>query len=274
MTFLANSKTRKPPNQALKSAFYIGKIFHKRCAPKVHQFTYPLYMMLVDLDEVEQLHHQHWWFSNKRWAPLELKESDYFKGIDQTNAPAQQTKLKQKSLLIAQNLGADISNITRVAMLAQLRCFGIYFSPVNFFFLYQDETAKYLLAEVSNTPWNKKHCYLIDLQQPQPSQKCFHVSPFMDLNMDYHWQIQAPDEHTSIGIENWRSQELLFSALFSAKKYSITTHSIFKVLLQWPLVSLSILKGIYWQASKLFIKGVPYISPTNSLNINSKRSAK
>ena len=43
---------------AIKSAFYIGQVFHKRVFPKEHQFTYPLYMNFIDLDEVELLQHK------------------------------------------------------------------------------------------------------------------------------------------------------------------------------------------------------------------------
>ena len=74
-------------------------------------------------------------------------------------------------------------------MLAQARCFGLYFSPVNFYFCYDDniknndaeenkETgqAAYMLAEVSNTPWNERHYYLVDLKAIKDTQKAFHVS--------------------------------------------------------------------------------------------------
>ena len=63
---------------AMKSAFYIGHVFHKRFFPKEHAFTYPLYMNFIDLDEVDLLNTKYWWFSSHRWAPLQLKISDYF----------------------------------------------------------------------------------------------------------------------------------------------------------------------------------------------------
>ena len=147
-------------------------------------------------------------------------------------------------------------------MLAQLRCFGIYFSPVNFFFLYEGNSEKYLLAEVSNTPWNEKHCYLIDLENPELTPKTFHVSPFMDLNMSYKWDVKTPLDNTIIRIENW-NEKLLFTALFSAKRHEISRKIVFKILLRWPLISVTIIKGIYWQAVKLLLKGIRYIPHKN-----------
>lgn len=248
--------------KAIKSAFYIGNVFHKRLAPKIHQFNYPLYMMFLDLDEVNYLDKSYWWFSARRWAPLQFKVSDYFQGLMTVDHSRHHHNpgidVKMAAITLANNLGADVTAINRVAMLAQLRCFGLYFSPVNFFFLYQDSSAKYLLAEVSNTPWNKKHCYLIDLEKPKSTEKTFHVSPFMDLNMRYHWTIKPPTESTHVSIENWRDN-LLFTATFAAQRHAISAPSIRKVLFQWPVVTASIIKGIYWQALKLFLKGIRYV---------------
>ncbi len=39
-----------------------------------------------------------------------------------------------------------------VLLLGNVRCLGFYFSPVNFYFCYRQGEARYLLAEVSNTP--------------------------------------------------------------------------------------------------------------------------
>lgn len=264
------------------SAFYIGTVFHKRFVPKAHQFKYPLYMLYLDLDEIAALDRKHWWFSANRWAPLQFNASDYFSGhlpTPQKN-PATQTQtqkgkaeddsmeklgaapLKQLAIHTARELGADVSQINRVCMLAQVRCFGFYFSPVNFFFLYEANHAKYLVAEVSNTPWNKKHCYLVNLEDPEPIQKSLHVSPFMTLDMTYHWDVLAPAYNTLIRIENRDTDALstrLFTAVFSAKRYEISPQSVRKVLLRWPAVTAIIIKNIYWQACKLFLKGIKYI---------------
>jgi len=244
---------------AFNSAFYIGHVFHKRFVPKVHKFTYPLYMNFIDLDEVERLDKKFWWFSSSRWAPLQLKPADYLKDAKPVNSNTTTGKqLKATALGAAKILGADLNGINRVCMLAQLRCLGIYFSPVNFFFLYQNNTAKYLIAEVSNTPWNNTHSYLVDLLAPESTDKAFHVSPFMDLDMVYQWQVKEPTSKTKIVIESFREQRL-FMAVFDAKRYEINTKKVTAIFLRWPIVTVSIVRAIYWQALKLFIKGIAYV---------------
>ena len=259
----------------LNSAFYIGTVFHKRLSPKVHQFDYPLYMTLLDLDEIDYLHRKHWWFSTRRFAPQQFKAADYCSSAENINvAPASNAReLKANVLTIARSLGAQTDDISHVFMLAQLRCFGVYFSPVNFFFLHQGSHCKYLLAEVSNTPWNKKYCYLIDVDNPSLTPKTFHVSPFMGLNMNYKWTVKPPFDTTLIRIENWHKNKL-FTAQFSAKRYDINTESIRKVLLRWPVIAGTIIKGIYWQAAKLFFKGIPFVPYQTTINAKPSATSK
>ncbi|MGK0442005.1 MAG: DUF1365 family protein [Pseudohongiellaceae bacterium] len=227
-------------------------------------------MIALDLDEVDELDQKYWWFSQRRWSPLQLRCRDYLTGAstkknhyDEKEAfnddkVSHSKNLKSTALSIAATLGADCKSVNRVVMLAQLRCFGLYFSPVNFFFLQCDDDAVYLLAEVSNTPWNKKHCYLIDLKNIAPTPKDFHVSPFMNMDMEYRWKIEEPKKNTRIEIDSWREQ-CLFKAVFTADRHEISPSNVRKVLLNWPVVTLGILQRIYWQALKLYVKGIPYV---------------
>lgn len=251
----------------ISSAFYVGKLWHKRFVPRLHSFCYPLYMMALDLDEVDQLARQRWWFSVKRWAPLQLKPDDYLPGsvgdkAKEANKSPVGKMLKQRVLGKAQLLGCNTDSLDKVLMLAQMRCFGFYFSPVNFFFLYEKNNARQLLVEVSNTPWNERHYYLVDLKAPAPSKKSFHVSPFMDMDMEYRWAIKSPRRSTRIAIENW-NQQCIFKAVFVAKRKEFSAKNVALVLAQWPVVTGSIVKNIYWQAFKLFLKGMKYVPYTS-----------
>jgi DUF1365 family protein len=244
------------------SAFYVGRVLHERYQPKNHRFSYPMYMTALDLDEVDYMDRQFWWFSVSRWAPLQLRLSDYFKGckefFDEKDGGTDALRLKQRVVDLCESLGADVEGCDRVVMMAQLRCFGIYFSPINLFFLYRGGRCYKMLVEVSNTPWNQRHCYLVDIDNPSPSRKDFHVSPFMNLDMEYRWRIRSPASSTLVSIENWREQRL-FKAVFAAKRQEMNPKNVAKVLLRWPIASLSILRKIYWQAFKLFLKGIKYV---------------
>ena len=66
-----------------------------------------------------------------------------------------------------------------------------------------------MVAEVSNTPWNERHCYVLDTRDRSTSRwlearhsKEFHVSPFLRLEMDYQWRLNIPGERLLVHISN------------------------------------------------------------------------
>ncbi|MBQ4846823.1 DUF1365 domain-containing protein [Pseudoalteromonas sp. MMG005] len=240
----------------LNSALYLGDVSHRRLEPTEHKFKYPMYMAWIDLDELDHLNAVHPWFGTNYFKPLRFKQNDYLKGYS--------GQLKDRALTVSAQLGAQPSSDS-VMMLCQLRCFGLYFSPVNFYF-FADPTGKFthMVAEVSNTPWNECHCYLVYLDRKVNFKKVFHVSPFMNLDMHYHWSVRAPAASTLIHIENRREQTRLFDATLRLKRYTLSRENITFILKRFPAMTVSIFKGIYWQALRLFLKKVPFIGHPGS----------
>jgi DUF1365 family protein len=155
------------------------------------------------------------------------------------------------------------SNLTGdVFFLGQIRTFGWYFSPVNFYYL-RNEQGKYThtLAEVSNTPWNKRHYYLVDLDRQEDCEKAFHVSPFNPMEMTYQWKIQQPNESLRLRLSCVK-QEKHFEAALDMRRERLTTKTLRSALLNIPSMTLKTVAGIYWQAAKLLFKRIPiYMHP-------------
>lgn len=240
----------------IHSCIYQGEVFHQRFTPRGHKFSYKIFFLAIDLDELPLLNKMGPYFKTERFAPLRFFAPDY---------------LEHKSAVTSSDVWDKVTTLGgqdkqgRVLFVGQMRCFGLYFSPINSYYCYDRQgQLRYLLAEVSNTPWNERHYYLIDLLQAPECEKTFHVSPFMDLDMKYHWRIKAPAAHLSLSIESHRqdkAEDKLFRASIAMTRQDFTNKNLLKNLLAIPIMSAKTVLGIYWQALKLYLKGVPYIAP-------------
>ena len=245
----------------MQSCIYEGTVRHRRFRPTPNAFQYRVFFMYLDLAELPHVFDCHPLWSAQQPNMAYLRRKDHF------GNPRKPIDLAVREL-VAEKTGRAPEGPIR--MLTHLRYFGYCFNPASFYYCYDalDSTVETIVVEIHNTPWGEVHCYVLNrVQDEHPIKnwrrhrfaKVFHVSPFMGMDMQYHWRIEHDDQHILVHIENWQ-QEKLFDATLSVQQRTLTSSSLFTVLKQWPVMTLTILKGIYWQALKLFIKKVPYHS--------------
>lgn len=240
----------------MESAIYQGKVYHQRFLPTQHKFDYDIYLFWLHLDELSHLSDSLQHFSAFSRARARFNRNDYLGSNDQPLSLAVKNKMTQ---LGAKAVEGDIF------LLGQLRMWGMYFSPVNFYYLRTPAGHfSYLLAEVSNTPWNERHYYLVDMDTQDDTKKAFHVSPFNPIDMTYQWQITQPAEQLAL-IMNCVRKEKEFSAGINLTKLSLNNTNLSRVMKRIPSMTIKTMVGIYWQAIKLFIKRTPiYDHPKKS----------
>lgn len=241
----------------MNSALYIGTIAHRRYIPVEHKFQYPFFMWFLNLDELDKLPPLGRWFSTKQFALSRFHRPDYYGDPQQPLADAIRSRMRELT-------GEPVSG--EVCGLMNMRTLGVYFSPVNFYYGYDNKgNLSHFLAEVSNIPWNERHQYghFIGRGMLSPDHpKEFHVSPFNSKKQHYNWKLTAPGPSVSVQLDVSDSRGHIFTAQLNLTRQPLSLSSVRARLLRKPAMTLSIIASIYWQAFHLYRKGVPYIPYT------------
>jgi DUF1365 family protein len=259
------------------SRLQVGWVRHRRFSPKSHALKYPVFMWYLDLDELGAINQASKLFSLERWNWISYQRNDFFN--------SNTTSLKQAVIdKMADGDSTIASRISRVCMLTNLRTFGFIMNPVTFYYAFDsNDHLIAIMPEITNTPWNEKHQYV--LSSDESSQigtqahsvirgrfrykldKSFHISPFHPMNVQYDWRLSEPTQKTNlIHLENWQKGKKVFDATMSLRPALVTAQEIRKTLIRFPLMTVKVASGIYWNALKLWIKGVPFYSHPNKSN--------
>ncbi len=260
----------------MNSGLYVGCVRHRRFTPVKHHFVYPMFMPLIDLDELDALTKKVRGFGRSLFSFARFNASDYLHG-ERSSATREGHSL-QKSIRekVQEETGEYITG--KILLLCQLRYCGFYFSPLNLYYLYDSNNQwRYLLAEVSNTPWNQRHYYVIPANEKEKNDcdiegiirkwhnhiepKTFHVSPFNPMSQQYHWRINEPSQRLMVHMENYDNddpEKKVFDASMALKRQPFTTKVLVRLLLKTPIMAMKIVTGIYWQALRLWMKGAPF----------------
>lgn len=242
----------------MKSCIYKGLVRHTRFEPCLHDFEYTLFMMYIDLAELPLLFNRFSLWTVDSPGIATFRRTDHYGDHDQSLEDSIRKLIHEKT-------GAEFNGPIR--LLTHFRYFGYVFNPLSVFYCFNEDgkTIEYIVAEVTNTPWKESHCYVLTNDRDDDNNfktrhhKEFHVSPFMNLDMEYQWKITTPNQNLSLQIENIRKSKKLFEACISMRKIEINRSNLTKVLLNFPLMTLKVTSAIHFEALRLWLKGINYV---------------
>jgi uncharacterized protein len=243
----------------MHSCIYEGVIRHARYRPKENRFRTSVFFLYLDLAELDIAFQGRWFWSTKGANLAWLRRKDHFGDPSLTIDEAVRA-------LVQERTGKPSAGPVR--MMTHLRYFGHNFNPATFYYCYDAAGSRVeaIVVEVHNTPWGEVHCYVVGErdnigtreQKQFRLKKDFTVSPFMPMDLEYEWSFIEPGAMVNVHMEDFDKKGRIFEAELTAERREITGSSLARMLLKYPVVTLKVITGIYWQAFRLWRKGVPF----------------
>lgn len=248
------------------SALYLGEVMHRRLGAIRHRFTYRVFSLLVDLDELPSLPNRLRLFSHNRFNLFSLMDKDHGARDGSAIRPWLEAELARAGIAIE---GGPI----------RLFCFprvlGYAFNPISLYFCHHRSGAlAAILYDVRNT-FGEKHGYLMRVEGSEPGtpirhecDKALYVSPFISMRASYRFRVIEPGERYALVIREEAADRPILVATHTARRRRLSDGALIQAFLTHPLMTLKVIAGIHWEALRLWLKGArlePHTPPPDRM---------
>lgn len=233
------------------SGLYGGLVTHARLRPRRHRLGYRIFMLLLDLDELEAIDRRLSLFAVNRFALIGFRAADHG---DRSGGSLRCWAEKH----LAQ---AGLPTGGPIRILSMPRILGFGFNPLSVWFCHApsgDLIA--LIYEVNNT-FGERHSYLIGVAPAadgvvnQTCAKRFFVSPFMDMDLTYRFCVSPPGEEVRVGVDVHDGEGLLMATAFSGRRDTLSDRNLMRAWLAYPWMTLGSLLAIHLEALVIWLRG-------------------
>jgi DUF1365 family protein len=240
----------------MNSALYECRVMHHRLSPKEHRFTYRIFMFCLDLAELDLLSDQLRWFSRNRGNLYSFWDRDHLV----FSSPDIRENIRE--YVRTQGCSAEV---TRVMLVTLPRVLGYVFNPVSFYFCFsEDNQALGAVVQVGNTFGEMKLYYLPERTPGEvvrfvlQETKYFYVSPFMDHDLKFAFDLQVPGAKMVMQIDDYQDTQRVLHTTLTGERRELSDRNLLRFLWKYPLVTLKVIGGIHWEAFRIWRKGLPY----------------
>lgn len=247
----------------LNSCLYECTVMHRRVSPKHHAFKHGLFLLSLDLDEMEAV--------SRRVRILGWNRPNLYSFYDRDHLQVPQaTGLRDSLTRWLASQGQRLPPDAKIQLITLPRVLGYVFNPVSFYFCHDATgTALCAVAEVGNT-FGELKPFLIPRSNSSTNvtstshrfrrvvPKEFYVSPFTGLQVCFDFQLETPGDRLALRVNDVADgQPLLYSAV-AGRRRELTESQLLRLTARYPLVTLRVITLIHWHALRLWWKRVPW----------------
>jgi DUF1365 family protein len=249
-------------NPAVNSCLYKAKVMHHRLAPKVHSFHYNVFLFYLDLDEIDLLNKHLKFMSRNRFNLFNFRDKDHLQLPREK--PDTSKNVRQHITAYLEQNGVNLGN-GRIMVLTNLCTLGYQFNPVSFYFCYDEAGLPICsVVEICNTFLEMKPYFLgADTRHDEAfklnTEKYFYVSPFIDMDTNFDFDLSIPGEKLRIKIDDYDKEgKRFFISTLNGIKKPLTDANLLLYFISFPLITIKVITLIHWQAFKLWLKKIPF----------------
>ena len=279
----------------LNSCIYEGVIRHRRRTPVANSFKFSAFMFFLDLDEIDAVFAGRWLWSTRRLAYASFRREDHLKQFPSDRCLKSCVKDVLAENNIHDDIGR-IGLLTQlrycgfrmnpvsfyycyrksdqrlIAVLAEVNNTPwdeqhVYVIPdhqpeaeANPKRVENEAAAERVENEAAaerRTTKNQRETRQRYIRSEKLN-KSFHVSPFMHSDMYYRLLYSLPSDRIGVKMENIENETKIFDVSMLMQKRSINSLRLLWMGLKYPVYSMKVFAGIYFQALKLYLKKVPF----------------
>lgn len=235
----------------------LGAAMHERHAPASNRFSYALFMLCLPVSKLGAL----------RLPVFSVNRFNLFSFQERDHGARDGTPLEPwiRELLARHGLAQVADGEVLIQTLPRL--LGYVFNPVSFWYcLDRKGHVRAVLAEVSNT-FGGHHNYLIAHSNGRiiahddvlTARKVFHVSPFFPVRGEYRFRFSQTAGHLGVALDYHDGGMKMLTTRLSIRPQPLTTRNLLAAWLRCPLLTVSVVARIHWQALRLLALRVPFL---------------
>ncbi|CAA6801106.1 MAG: DUF1365 domain-containing protein [uncultured Sulfurovum sp.] len=235
--------------------FYEGTVYHKRFIPKKHDFTYPFFLLDINMSDLKSLKNK--FFSSKSFGLFTFNAKDHFGSSKDFEENVEQL-LKT----------FDISTPASMRFLTLPRMFNYVFNPISVLVLFNEANKPTeILVEVHNYNGGRI-VYPVLLEQTEGTQykgsvkKDMYVSPFLKRDGVYDFRLDYDNQHLNISITLYEDNEKTLIASLQSKSLVFNSKNSVSIFFRHIFLTFRVVTRTLWQSLKLYIKGLKLNSVT------------